>query len=70
MLVLVGALVGILGSLGATRLVDGMLFQVEATDPLTYIGVVAFFLLLALAACILPARRALKVDPVEAFRTE
>jgi putative ABC transport system permease protein len=70
MLVLVGAVVGILGSLGATRLVDGMLFQVEATDPLTYIGVVAFFLLLALSACVLPARRALKVDPVEAFRTE
>lgn len=65
-----GAVVGILGALGAARLVEGMLFQIDATDPGTYVLVTAFFLVLALAACVIPARRALKVDPVEAFRAE
>jgi predicted permease len=69
-LVGVGAVLGIAGSLGATRLVEGMLFQVSATDASTYIGVTGFFFLLALGACVIPAWRALRVDPVEAFRAE
>jgi putative ABC transport system permease protein len=69
-LVCVGAVLGILGSLGATRLVEGMLYQISTTDAGTYVGVTAFFLLLALAACVIPAWRALRVDPVEAFRAE
>ncbi len=69
-LVGVGAVLGIAGSLGATRLVEGLLFQVNATDPTTYVGVTAFFLLLALGASVIPALKALSVDPVEAFRSE
>jgi putative ABC transport system permease protein len=69
-LVGIGAALGIAGSLGATRLVESMLFQVSATDASTYIGVTGFFFLLALVACVIPAWRALRVDPVEAFRAE
>ena len=69
-LVGLGAVLGIAGSFGATRLVEGMLFQVNATDATTYIGVTGFFFVLALAACVVPAWRALRVDPVEAFRAE
>ncbi|MFH1765368.1 MAG: ABC transporter permease [Gemmatimonadota bacterium] len=70
LLVTAGAVLGIAGALGAARLVEGMLFQVSATDPGTYAGVTGCFLLVALGACLLPAWRALKVDPVEAFRSE
>jgi putative ABC transport system permease protein len=69
-LVLTGSVVGIGGALGAARLVEGMLFQVSATDPVTYGSVAGSLLLVGLVACVLPARRALKVDPVVAFRTE
>jgi putative ABC transport system permease protein len=69
-LVGVGSILGIAGALGATRLVEGMLFQVSATDATTYIGVTGLFILLALGACVIPAWRALRVDPVEAFRAE
>ena len=65
-----GSVLGVAGALGAARLVEGMLFQVSATDPATYAGVTGCFLLVALVSCFLPARRALKVDPVEAFRAE
>jgi putative ABC transport system permease protein len=69
-LVAIGLVLGIAGSVAATRLVEGMLFQVSTTDPTTYVGVTGFFLVLALGACVIPAWRALRVDPVEAFRTE
>ena len=69
-LVGVGAVLGIIGAIGATRLVENMLFQTSATDPATYVGVTGFFLVVALGACLLPAWRALRVDPVEAFRAE
>ncbi len=70
LLVTAGSVLGIAGALGAARLVEGMLFQVSATDPGTYAGVTGCFLVVALGACLLPAWRALKVDPVEAFRTQ
>jgi putative ABC transport system permease protein len=61
---------GTAGAIGATRLVEGMLFQVNATDPVTFAGVTGFFLVVALGACMLPAWRALRVDPLEALRVE
>jgi putative ABC transport system permease protein len=69
-LVGVGSVLGVVGAIGATRLVEGMLFQISATDPGTYAGVTGGFLIVALGACLLPAWRALRVDPVEAFRAE
>jgi putative ABC transport system permease protein len=65
-----GSILGLLGSLAATRMVEEMLFQTTARDPTTYLGVIGFFLLLALAACMIPAIRAVKIDPVESFRAE
>jgi putative ABC transport system permease protein len=69
-LVAVGSVVGIAGALGASRLVEEMLFQVGATDPVTFASVTVLLVLVALGACILPAWRAVRVDPVEAFRAE
>jgi putative ABC transport system permease protein len=64
----VGLLTGIVASLGLTRLIRGLLFDVEPTDPRAY--AVAGFILLAVAAiaALLPARRASRVDPVTVLR--
>jgi putative ABC transport system permease protein len=65
-----GAALGVLGSVWAVRAVRAMLFETSATDPTAVIGVTGFFLLVSLAACALPAWKALRVDPAEAFRAE
>jgi len=70
MLVGVGLIVGIAGAVGATRLVEGMLFQMSATDPVTFVTVTGFFLMVATGACLLPAWRALRVDPHEVLTVE
>ena len=71
-MVLVGAgiALGIAGAIGATRLVSGMLFQISATDTVTFAAVTGFFALVALCACLLPAWRAVHIDPLEALRVE
>jgi putative ABC transport system permease protein len=71
-MVLVGAgiALGIAGAIGATRLVRGMLFQISATDTVTFAAVTGFFALVALCACLLPAWRAVHIDPLEALRVE
>jgi putative ABC transport system permease protein len=69
-LALAGVAIGIGGGLMLTRLMSKLLFGVQATDPMTY-GVVAVLLMLvALAACFIPARRAMRVDPMVALRYE
>ncbi|MBI3415459.1 MAG: ABC transporter permease [Verrucomicrobia bacterium] len=65
-----GAAVGIAGALAATRLLSSLLFGVSPTDPLTFLGVSLLLLLVAILASWLPARRAAKVDPMEALRCE
>ena len=69
-LTLLGAAIGILGSIAATRLIGSMLFNVSRTDPVTYAGVVALLVAVALAAAWFPARRAAGVDPTIALRAE
>jgi ABC-type antimicrobial peptide transport system permease subunit len=64
----VGVALGIAGALGLTRLMATLLFHVSATDPATFVIVALLFLLVALAASYVPARRATKIDPMEALR--
>ncbi len=67
---LLGVCVGVAASLGLTRLMSRLLFGVSATDPLTFAGVGVTLALVALAACYIPAQRALRVDPLVALRHE
>jgi predicted permease len=66
---LVGCAVGVIGSLGAVRLVASFLFAVSATEPWMYATSVIIMILLALAASALPARRACSADPTRALRS-
>ena len=63
-----GLVLGVAGSLAATRLIKGLLFGVAPNDPVTLAGVAAAMAAIGIASCWLPARRASRVDPVEAIR--
>lgn len=69
-LAVAGAIAGVVGSLALTRLLKGQLFEIKPTDPATLIGAAVLMLLVALAACYVPARRATRVDPLVALRHE
>ncbi len=69
-LVASGLVLGLLGAWGVTRLIEELLYQVEPTDPLTFVLVSVFFALVAVVACLLPAWRALRVDPLIALQAE
>jgi predicted permease len=68
-LVLAGIVLGLGGAIALTRLVNALLFGVDATDPATFAGVALLFLLIGLAASYIPARRAARIDPMAALRT-
>jgi putative ABC transport system permease protein len=69
-LALTGELAGILLALGLTRLMASLLFGISAADPLTFAAVAILLSTVALAACYIPARRAIRVDPTVALRNE
>jgi putative ABC transport system permease protein len=69
-LALLGVAIGVLVALGAARLLASLLYQVTPSDPLTFIGVPILFAIVAAAASLIPARRAMNVDPIVALRYE
>ena len=69
-LAVVGALAGLAMAWAATRVLTGMLFETEPLDPVTLTGAAALLVGAAVLATYLPARRATRVDPVEALRAE
>jgi ABC-type antimicrobial peptide transport system permease subunit len=69
-LTLAGVAVGIIAALASTRLIQGLLYGVSSTDTATYLSVPVVLVAAALAATFVPARRATKVDPLNALRHE
>ncbi len=69
-MLVIGTLIGLAGAFALTRLMQTLLFEITATDPLTYVSVIGLLTVVALLACYIPARRAAKVDPLIALRYE
>jgi putative ABC transport system permease protein len=65
-----GACIGIVAAVGLSRLLASLLFGVSALDPATYLSVTAVLSVVALGACLVPALRAARIDPMETLRTE
>jgi predicted permease len=69
-LVAIGLGIGLVSAIALTRMMKTLLFQVEPTDPVTFVGVSLVLATAALLACYVPARRALRIDPLRALRSE
>ena len=65
-----GLALGTLAALGLTRLLSAVIYGVSATDPLTFGAVIALLALVATVACLIPAARATRIDPIVALRAE
>jgi ABC-type antimicrobial peptide transport system permease subunit len=69
-MILIGLTVGVIGSLAVTRYLSSLLYGVGPTDPLTIVSVSLILGSVALLACYIPARRAMKINPMTALRYE
>jgi putative ABC transport system permease protein len=69
-LTITGLIWGVIGAFLLTRYLASLLFEIKPLDPITYIGGCAFLLAVAVLACLLPARRAMRIDPLLALRYE
>jgi putative ABC transport system permease protein len=69
-LIVIGVVIGLIASFGITRFMSTMLFGVTATDPLTFVLIVLVLALVALLACLVPAQRAMRVNPIVVLRYE
>ena len=69
-LALLGIVAGVIGAFGLTRLMKSLLFGVKPSDPITFISITALLLFVAFFACLVPAGRAIRVDPMTALRME
>jgi ABC-type antimicrobial peptide transport system permease subunit len=65
-----GVAAGLAGAFGLTRLMESLLYGVKSVDPISFFGVAAVLLMVALLAVLIPARRAISLDPVAALRSE
>jgi putative ABC transport system permease protein len=67
---LFGVVIGVAAAFGLTRMLANMLYGVTSTDPLIFVSVTTLLIVIALAACLIPARRAMRIDPMAALRHE
>jgi len=67
LLVAIGIGLGLVAAVGLTRLIENQLYGIDRLDPMVFGGVALFLAIVAIAACLLPARRAARVDPIEAL---
>ncbi len=70
LLVGIGVLAGVAGAIALTRLLQSQLYGIRPTDPVTFAGAASVLALVALIACLVPALHAIRVDPIEALRSE
>jgi putative ABC transport system permease protein len=70
LLTTLGLAVGLIVSLIATPVLQSMLVNLSATDPVTFVTVAALLIAIALVACYVPARRATRIDPITTLRAE
>jgi ABC-type antimicrobial peptide transport system permease subunit len=69
-LTVAGVGLGLAGSYGLTRFLESIIWGITTTDPVTFLAVTILFALVTVVACLLPARRASRADPLETLKTE